>query len=281
LTDVTLDVMRHEDIDAGLELCRAAGWNQTRRDWERFLAATPDGARAARLDGRVVGTSATIRYGDAFAWIGMVLVDPRHRGHGVGTRLFDAALALLADVPAAKLDATPAGRPLYLKQGFAEEYRIHRMQRSPADGDAAHSPGVRPLTAVDLSSVAEFDGRAFGVSRYGMLEWLLEGAPELACVATGSAGIDGFAMGRRGHLFDHIGPVVARDAATAQALAGYAISRATRSVVVDATPHVPSWRAWLEAMGFVEQRELIRMTRGAPPAVPLERQFAILGPEFG
>ena len=280
-TNASFGPMRLDDIPSGLDLCRAAGWNQTSRDWTQFLTTTPEGARTARVDGRVVGTAATIRYGAAFAWIGMVLVDPAMRGHGIGTRLLDEAVALVADVPSIRLDATPAGFPLYLKRGFVEEYRVHRMQRVggvlPAVGDLR----IRPLLAADIPVVAAFDEPAFGAIRAGMLQWMLDGAPELAWYAGPQNGVDGFVLGRRGHVFDHIGPVVARDVAVAQALVLAALSATSRAAVVDATLHVPAWREWLDSIGFSNQRELIRMSRGTPPVADVERQFAILGPEFG
>jgi GNAT superfamily N-acetyltransferase len=273
--------MRPEDIPSGLDLCRAAGWNQTRRDWLRFLTTTPDGARTARIDGRIVGTAATIRHGDAFAWIGMVLVDPSARRRGIGTRLFDEALDLVSDMRTVRLDATPAGRPMYLKRGFEEEYRIHRMELAGASWSARPDARVRPMTEGDLPEVAAFDEPAFGTDRLGMLTWMREGAPELAWVALSAGTIDGFVLGRRGHVFDHVGPVVARDVSTARALVPAALAAVTRTAVVDATPHVPAWRNWLAAIGFSEQRELIRMSRGTPPVADVDRQFAILGPEFG
>ena len=108
---VALRSMRATDIDAGLRLCRVSGWNQVRRDWEQFLALSPDGCCVAEHEGHVVGTVATVRYGTRFGWIGMVLVDPAVRGRGIGTRLLDHALALLSDMPLVRLDATPAGTP--------------------------------------------------------------------------------------------------------------------------------------------------------------------------
>ena len=73
------------DIPAGLALCRAAGWNQTREDWELFLSlGRRAGVVAVDEDGEVRGTAATIRYEDHFCWIGMVLVDPSRRGEGIG-----------------------------------------------------------------------------------------------------------------------------------------------------------------------------------------------------
>jgi GNAT superfamily N-acetyltransferase len=278
---VTFGPMRPDDIAAGLDLCRAAGWNQTERDWTQFLTTTPNGVRTARLDGRLVGTAATIRYGGAFAWIGMVLVDPARRGRGLGTRLLDEAMALVADVPSVRLDATPAGFPIYVKRGFVEEYRLLRMQRTGGALPVAGASRVHPLSAAAIPAVAAFDAGAFGADRAGMLRWMLECAPDLAWYAGAQDHVDGFVLGRRGHVFDHIGPVVARDVTTARALAAAALGAATRAVVIDATPHVPAWREWLDSIGFSRQRELIRMSRGTPPAADVQRQFAILGPEFG
>ena len=122
--------MRSEDIPAGLRLCRAASWNQVAADWELFLTASPDGCRVATSEnGDVVGTAATIGYGDAFRWIAMVLVDPSYRRAGIGTQLLKESLALVGDTTA-RLDATPAGRGVYVPLGFREEYGLQRMMRS-------------------------------------------------------------------------------------------------------------------------------------------------------
>jgi hypothetical protein len=125
------------------------------------------------------------------------------------------------------------------------------------------------------------DVTAFGAARATMLRWMLEGAPEMAWLADDGTRVRGFVLGRHGHVFDHIGPVIAADVDTAAALTVAALAATSRPVVLDATPHVPGWLEWLTSRGFVEQRELIRMTRGAAPATERERQFAILGPEFG
>jgi GNAT superfamily N-acetyltransferase len=278
---VTTSTMRPEHIPDGLRLCRAAGWNQTARDWARFLHATPDGARVATVDGRVVGTAATIRYDHAFAWIGMVLVDPAARGRGIGTRLFDEALALLSDIPVARLDATPAGYPLYLKRGFVEEYRVLRLTNTSAASRQPVAAGVRAIRPDDLARMLALDVTAFGAARGSMLRWMLNGAPQMAWLADDGTRVRGFVLGRHGHASDHVGPVIAADVDTAAALAGAALAATSRAVVVDATPHVPEWLERLRLLGFVEQRQLIRMTKGAAPATDRERQFAILGPEFG
>ena len=52
--------MTHDDIGAGLALCRASGWNQTERDWLFFLGSAVHGALVAEDNGRVVATTATL-----------------------------------------------------------------------------------------------------------------------------------------------------------------------------------------------------------------------------
>src|SRR5438034_7780380 len=81
--------MTEKDIPAGTRLKDIAGWNQTEADWRIFLNAGRDGCFVAEVDDVVRGTAATIVYGGRFAWVGMVLVDPENRGHGIGTTLLD------------------------------------------------------------------------------------------------------------------------------------------------------------------------------------------------
>ncbi len=217
---VTFREMTAQDIPAGLALCRASGWNQVERDWRRFLETQPGGALVAERDSRVIGTVATMRYGRRFAWVAMVLVDPAERSRGVGRALLTRGLSLLDDVETVRLDATPAGEPLYKTLGFVEEARFSRLQLVPGAARMAIAPDpvsaklvtVRPLAPADWDAVAAFDARVFGADRRAMLEWLWAGAPQYAWVARDGEQLVGYVLGRSGHLFEHLGPVIADDA---------------------------------------------------------------------
>ena len=118
--------MTEADLADGLRLSRASGWNQTLGDWRVLLSLGPGLFRVGLLDGRVVASGGAVRYGDALAWICMILVDPDERGHGIGTQIFDEVLVRCeAEVRAGRLrcvglDATPAGRGIYAQRGFVE-----------------------------------------------------------------------------------------------------------------------------------------------------------------
>jgi len=276
--------MTLDDISAGLELCRASRWNQLRRDWELFLTLSPADCRVAIKDNPVTGTVTTVSYQDSFSWIGMVLVDPAERRQGIGTRLLQEAIDLLDWQKLIGLDATPAGREVYLKLGFADQSRLHRMETVvSADFARIEKSSARRMTEADLPEVFKLDQKVFGADRSLILRWLFDAAPEYAWILPDGGGVEAFTFGRHGFSFEHIGPVIASDVESASQLAAACLARQSgKSFILDAACHDDEWLRWLELVGFREQRPFIRMYRGDDgiPGLP-EKQFAILGPEFG
>jgi GNAT superfamily N-acetyltransferase len=274
--------MTPEDIPDGLRLCRAAGWNQREADWRALLSLNPGGFVAAVSDGAIVGTGGAVRYGPSLAWVCMILVDPAARGQGIGTRIMEDLLDTLEKVAVVGLDATPRGRPVYLKLGFQDARPLARFEARPS------APPVRPgriraLTAADLPAVLAWDREAFGADRSALLRWALAEAPEYAWCAAGAGGLAGYAFGRHGHNAEQLGPVVARDVEVARDLAAVGLASSSgRPVFIDAPHDSAGWRSALAALGFVEQRPFTRMYRGgaAEPGRPAEL-FAVVGPEFG
>jgi GNAT superfamily N-acetyltransferase len=274
--------MKPDDIDSGLKLCREARWNQLERDWKFFLQLSPDGCCVAISDGKIAGTVTTVCYQQNFSWIGMVLVDVSCRRQGIGMQLLQEALQILSEEETVKLDATPAGREVYLKLNFVEEYRLSRMMAIVEVATLHHST-ARPAHRNDLNALAAFDSKIFGANRQRLLAWIWEGAPQYAFIKEDQNEIQGYCMGRQGYHFTHIGPIIANDKKIAKELISAALKNcAGARVILDALHFDPEWLLWLQAIGFVEQRPFIRMFRGSNrfPGIP-EKQFAILGPEFG
>ncbi len=280
IQDVTFRTMITSDIDAGLRLTRAAGWNQLRRDWEMFLLRSPGECFVAEKTGKVIGTSATIRYQERFSWIGMVLVDPAERGRGIGKHLFRRAVEALARDSCIRLDATPAGEPLYRKFDFRKECGIRRMEAEASSSD--RSSRARPIVEDDLPAISRLDFETFGADRSFLLRWLWEGAPEYARAVEGRTGIEAYLFGRHGFGFEHLGPIVAPSVELAQSLVLSCLQPVSgRRVIIDARDE-PEWLNSLSVLGFREQRPFIRMCRGqeARPLRP-ELQWSVTGPEFG
>lgn len=274
--------MVHADIEAGLLFCRLAGWNQLARDWEFFLKHSPDGCRVAVSGNKVVGTVTTIKYENKFSWIGMVLVDPNYQRQGIGIQLLKEGLHILGDQESVKLDATPAGRQVYLKLGFVDEYHLSRMQRTGPVNISA-TTAAKPLDRNDLLPLPAFDRNFFGAGRQRLLEWMWEGDQRLSFIIKQGNEIQGYCMGRHGYNYTHIGPLVAKNPSIAKELLLEALKNCTsQPVILDATHFEPQWLQWLKAIGFSEQRLFIRMYKGVNKFwAGQQNQFGILGPEFG
>jgi GNAT superfamily N-acetyltransferase len=274
--------MTFSDIPAGVSLCRASRWNQTEHDWQHFLVAAPHGALVAVEHGSVIGTVATMPYG-SFTWISMVLVNPAARGRGVGTLLLERGLSLVDHRATARLDATPAGEPIYRGLGFVAEYRLARLFLDAGRRDFACSSGARPLTRADWPALLEKDIHAFGASRAGLLNRLAADAPEYAWAAERDGQLNGYLLGRHGAVREHLGPLVAGNDDTAWLLLEACLAaHPDREFIIDVPDDQLSWRARLGQLGFAIERPVLRMHRGPLTAAGQPSQvYAITGAEFG
>ncbi len=275
---MAIRAMEHSDINEGLRLCRACQWNQVEDDWGCFLNFDDAGCYLALQDNIALGTVAFLRYGQAFSWIAMMLVDPQARRSGIASRLMDSALESLRDDLCIRLDATPAGEPLYRRYGFVDEFPLVRTKIVAPEVFGSSSRLVRRTEPADLPQIFSRDRAVFGADRSALLASFYRRAPELAWVSD-----TGYCFGRPGYLYSQIGPIVAEDAGSARELVSECLStQPGKRFAIDVPKHLSDWIHWMESTGFEIERPFLRMYRGnnQSPGFP-ERQFGIGGPEFG
>jgi GNAT superfamily N-acetyltransferase len=262
---VILRRMTHADIAAGLRLCRASNWNQLEDDWRIFL--DHGGGHVAAAGCAVAGSVAYLPFGRNFTWLSMMLVDPAARRAGIGSKLMEAALASLPADCRVRLDATPAGEPLYRRFGFTAEHELARTKVT-AQGFRP-SPRVRAIETADLPAIFERDREVFGADRSMLLTDLHRRAPGLAWTAGG-----GYCFGRPGYLYSQIGPVVADDADTARELVEHCLARNEGETFLLDIPQ--------GSLRFAVERPFLRMSRGESRVYGIPAKvYAIAGPEFG
>ena len=93
----------------------------------------------------------------------------------------------------------------------------------------------------------------------------------------------GFALGRKGNRYHHVGPVFGSNIEDAKILLGRALNELTlQPVVIDVLCDKEDFITWLISLGFAPQRQFIRMYKkeNAFPGI-ISKQYAICGPEFG
>ncbi|MBU8537290.1 GNAT family N-acetyltransferase [Falsiroseomonas tokyonensis] len=263
-----------EDLPRAAALSAAIGWNQVAADWAFFLRhgdlrVLEDGAGEA-----LAASAALLPYGEALAWISMVLVRPDQRRRGLASALLRWAMDARPGRTLV-LDATPAGRAVYGPLGFVDVFGLARWLLPK---DLARPPGiaVRPLAVADWPELLALDAAAFGADRVPLLRDFEKRLPRAAWVAPG-----GYVLARDGRLTPQIGPVVAQDAATALALVAAARAALAQPAVLDVPDHATALTQALSAQGGVLQRPFTRMAIGAMPAAQSGKNFVLAGPEFG
>jgi len=277
--------MRSNDLDQAFSLSKAEGWNQTEKDWRFLLEDQHNKCLVAEFDNNVAGTATALNHSDEVAWIGMVLVDKSLRGQGIGKMLLSAIIEALKQIRSIKLDATPAGEPLYRNLGFIEEYKIFRMTNSSLNefNKLENDIKPQPMDHVSFSEIAKLDSEIFGTDRTILLKYLFQDYPEKAFLMEQNHKTDGYIFGRDGVRFNYIGPVSALSSESARILIAKALETLEhKPVALDIPEDKEDLIKWLESLGFVRQRQFIRMYLGKnyyPGKVV--NQYLISGPEFG
>ena len=183
------------DLSQALALSTAEGWNQTEKDW-RLLLENPDNiCIVAEKNNKVAGTATALVHSGKIAWIGMVIVDKALRGQGAGKILMVNIIDKLKHIDSIKLDATPAGQPLYKSLGFVDEYMIFRMtdqslnpigylpgeEAPPGDDVTKGRSDLQTCGLADLQTfILHLDEKIFGADRSYLLSKLIRNFPEKA-----------------------------------------------------------------------------------------------------
>ncbi len=277
--------MRAADLDQAFGLSLAEGWNQTMEDWKLLFEEPGNVCIVAEKDNRVVGTATALNHEKKIAWIGMVLVDKSLRGHGAGKMLLENIIDRLQHIESVKLDATPAGEPLYRKLGFIAEHKIFRMTTDCLNysSEIVHSAEPLKTDSDNLTELTELDKKIFGADRYKLLVKLLSGNPGRAFYLKSDKNPEGYAFGRAGTRFNYIGPVCALNHESAKNLMIKALeSLNDQNIAIDILEDKVDLISWLESIGFVKQREFVRMyLKSNPYPGIVNNQYLISGPEFG
>lgn len=256
--------MTPDDIEQCYALTQALKWPHRREDWQ--LALQLGEGTVIEEQGRLIGSAVLWRWGERAATLGMIIVDNQQQGRGLGKQLMLAQLEKLPDCNV-RLHATEMGKGLYEKLGFVScgEIRQHQTRAVTTLPDMVIPAGMqlRPATQADHATLVTRDQQANGMHRPALIAHLLRDC-QTVLLEDAAQQIQGFASLRRfGHGWA-IGPVIAADFPTAQALvASLMQSLQGEFLRIDTDATLPM-AAWLESLGIPQVDAPPTMVRGTP-----------------
>ncbi|MFD4986027.1 GNAT family N-acetyltransferase [Streptomyces sp. NPDC058372] len=270
------------DLPACTSLAYDRGWSPEEHKW-RLLLAAGHGVGIDAPDGRgLLGACTLTDFGPqeapAFTAVGMVLIADRYAGRGFGRRLMEHVIEYSGSIPLT-LYATSSGLPLYRKLGFTsvgQAATVTGRFSAPTALPGSPALSLSRARAGDLPRILQLDAEVFGTDRTPLIARLPAFADRFL-VAEEDGELTGFAARWPSTDTEVIGPLVARDSGTAQALITALADGAHRPLRTDIDVRHASLLGWLRERGMpvVSTNEVMTRTL---PALPGDwtRRFAPL-----
>ncbi|WP_026961223.1 GNAT family N-acetyltransferase [Alicyclobacillus herbarius] len=264
-----------------------------------------------RRNTQLLATAAVFHYDEAWASLGMVMVDPDVQRQGIGRRLVSACLERVRDhTQCISLVSTAAGYPLYQSLGFETldtvyryQLRLEKVTENGAGSTARHRLGTAPhadharhttrcvcLREEQWTDLVDLDRIAVGANRSRLyissIEATPDSTPTRSQTALGSFAPDGRLSGvalvtaKPGALA--VGPLIAASLPEALALLS-AVQRVTHGVLrIDVPGSQTAFRHALEQTGWQLVMHSPLMTWHGTP-LPGQRHllYGLLDPALG
>ena len=258
-----------DDVAELQELSESVNWNQLPADWKNFIEL--GGVWSMIHLNRIVGTAAWIPRSDSTIWIGLVITKPEWRGCSIATRLMEKMIEETSTYSSRLLDASAMGAPVYRRLGFKDMYTVSRMAVS----------GVFPTPALPWRQMTEDDVKKLAAND-PLLPQMFKNAPELCRIAEENGNVSAWFMGRYGLKSVHLGPVFAKDTASAlDAVCEMRKLSRGNAVTMDVMGYQTEFINTLTANGAELKRDFLRMYHGVCDYTENPEMFAAAGPEYG
>lgn len=279
----TLDIrpMRREDLDLALAWARDEGWNPGLNDADAFFAADATGFLMGWLEEQPIGCISVVKYGTDFAFLGLYIVRPEHRGKGYGKTIWDAGIAS-APGRTIGLDGVVAQQDNYRRSSFVLAHKSARWGGVPAEIPAA-GPAVQTIGSHVFGAVLAYDSSLFPAARQAFLtEWCRAGSGRSTAVWTERGIVRGYGVIRPAITGHKIGPLFADTPEIAEALLARLVADAgAKTIFMDVPEPNTAAREQAQRLGLSPSFETARMYAGPAPALPLDRIYGITTLELG
>ena len=261
----------------------AESWNPGRHDVAVAHSVDPEAFVALRRNGEMIGGGSVFSYDGQFGFMGLFIMRPDERGHGLGAQLWHHRLqrmrSRLRPGAAVGMDGVFRMVPFYARGGFVLAYRDLRF-----DGVAPHDSddGLLPVEAVGFDALDAYDRRHVAAPRTSFLRaWIAPSDVHTAVVVEGGTvvGLAVLRPCRDGHRF---GPVHADRPDVAERLIRGLMGRvAGDQVQIDVPEPNAAGLDIVARLGMTESFGCARMYHGPDPRLPVDRLYGVTSFEFG
>lgn len=276
--------LNFSEVQELLKWAEQEGWNPGVDDASLFWNADNEGFYGLFLDNEIVGAGALVSFEGKFGSMGLFIIKPSFRGHGLGKNLWykrrDTLLSRLSQGATIGMDGVLSMQPFYIRGGFEIAFRDMRFvckgQQYVTD------EFIRDATSSDDLQILEYDNACMGFKRERfILSWIHQDHGK-TFVYQSSDKLEGFVVIRQAINGMKIGPLFASHQAAAEALYRACLNHAAgQSVFIDIPLNNDKAVAMVNKYQAEGVFECARMYYGTPPNLDLSKLYGITTLELG
>lgn len=265
-----------EELAMVLDWAANEGWNPGIDDAAAFFAAEPKGFFVAEnASGEILAAISVVNHSDDFAFLGLYIVRPEHRGKGIGLGLWQHALKH-AGGRTVGLDGVEAQQQNYAASGFSHVGGTTRFSGA-IHGKA--DPDIRPAEPSDVAWMIEQEALVSGAIKPKFLRaWFATTEMRTSLVLKEKGAFCTVRQCRSGFK---IGPLLAESSADAHRLINHAASIFDAPATLDVPETSTGLRRLCERLELVPGFKTARMYRGPFAKKRSNSYFAVASLELG
>ena len=281
---VRISRMKLEDVQLAINWARDEGWNPGLADAGCFYSADNEGFFKAELNGELIAVGSAVVYDDDFAFCGLYIVAPQHRGNGYGMALTQARLAYCGGRNIG-IDGVLENVEIYQNIGYQPYYENHRyqFQASPAPvAKQGMEVAIVPLAAVAFEALKAYDRQCFPAARDVFLKNWIQQPQSCALAYLEDGQLRGYVVRRLCSEGHKIGPLFADNAEIAEQLLNAAQQGIAGEVLILDVPEINSdAMAMVQGYGMEKIFATARMYQKGQPVLADDKIFGITSFELG
>ncbi len=279
-TKLTIRTMQADEVAIAIDWARQEGWNPGINDAALFYQADPCGFFAGEVDGELVAVGSAVAYDNNFAFCGLYIVAPQHRGKGYGMELTKHRLEY-CDNRNIGIDGVLENVEIYQRIGYVPFYQNKRYQftakSAPFDTNA-----ISKIEESHIAQILTYDQQCFPAPRENFLKaWLMQKNGK-SLIFSENGEIQGYGVRRECLEGYKIGPLFANNIEIAtQLLNAFQEDIAGESVLLDVPENNQSAIHLAESFSMEVIFATARMYQKGLPNICENKIFGITTFELG
>lgn len=272
--------MKQHELAIAINWAKSEGWDPGIHDAELFYKADPNGFFVGEINDQIVAVGSAVNYDSHFAFCGLYIVAPEHRGKGYGLALTKHRLNYCGERNIG-IDGVLENVEIYKNIGYVPYYKNYRYQSEIKQTSPLNS-NIQEIAKDLQPQVLNYDKQCFPANRDKFLTaWINQNDAKSFCYMLNNE-VKGFIVRRKCYEGHKIGPLFADNyQIAAHLLNAIQTDIKNETIILDVPGNNPDAISLAESLNMEVVFSTARMYQKGLPDINNDKVFGITTFELG